>query len=64
MRQYPVVHADQTVSDVYDELVQYEAVIVPVEGEQWSLSRQDIFSFLSKKIRQVSVDEYIFRNIE
>lgn len=48
VRQYPVVHADQTVSDVYDELVQHEAVIVPVEGEQWALSRQDIFSFLSK----------------
>ncbi|MTV21117.1 ABC transporter ATP-binding protein [Staphylococcus delphini] len=48
VRQYPVVHAEQTVSDVYDELVQHEAVIVPVEGEQWSLSRQDIFSFLSK----------------
>lgn len=48
LSQYPVVHADQTVSDVYDALVQHEAVIVPVEGEQWSLSRQDIFSFLSK----------------
>ncbi|WP_019166144.1 ABC transporter ATP-binding protein [Staphylococcus delphini] len=48
LRQYPIVHAEQTVSDVYDELVQHEAVIVPVEGEQWSLSRQDIFSFLSK----------------
>ncbi|AKS67697.1 glycine/betaine ABC transporter ATP-binding protein [Staphylococcus schleiferi] len=45
---YPVVDHNQAVSDVYRELVSHDAVIVSVDAQSWLLSRQDIFSFLSK----------------
>ncbi|QLK85503.1 ABC transporter ATP-binding protein [Staphylococcus sp. 17KM0847] len=46
--QDPIVQHDQSVSDVYRELVTHEAVIVESGGDYWRLTRQDIFRFLSR----------------
>ncbi|ARJ51254.1 ABC transporter ATP-binding protein [Staphylococcus lutrae] len=48
VEQYPTVDSHQTVSDIYDELVTHEAVIIPAADTHWMLSRQAIFNFLSQ----------------
>ncbi|MGV3243404.1 ABC transporter ATP-binding protein [Staphylococcus sp. 11261D007BR] len=45
---YPIVDKHHSVSDVYRELVNHEAVIVKSEDTAWILTRQDIFNFLSR----------------